>query len=412
MYKQSNYNIEERSNNKIYIANTLNLSIIEIKPDEYDCIMSLLTGAEPKNEKEKTYTNQLLEQGFIVPKDYDEKKNLHFDYHKHYFNEDFLDITFIPTFKCNFECPYCFENEKELTITDSQIETLIKYFNNQPIKKLSLQFFGGEPLLEWKRIKYLINNINVPELKTQITTNAYLLGLYFNEVVELINSFQITIDGNEANHNKTRVLNNGVGTYDIVVKNTKKLLSCMKTEKKETCLVLRINLLNVSTEDFNTLLSEFIEYAYLENFYLSLRPVYNTHKFNKKNDSAKMLEDYYKIAKDQGFKVAAIQKAVTYCEGDSGTNTYFLNPDLSIWKCVNNMDYKDSKIGQINEKGKAIINKELLKKWSYKNPFEDSNCRHCKYLPLCLGSCALQYAINQKRNCFHEKGMSIVNALL
>lgn len=60
-----------------------------------------------------------------------------------------LNLIIAPTLNCNFNCPYCFENDKRAsTMSDSTINDLIDFIKSfEGIKEMSLTWYGGEPLL-------------------------------------------------------------------------------------------------------------------------------------------------------------------------------------------------------------------------------------------------------------------------
>ena len=58
--------------------------------------------------------NQLMEGGFIIPKNFDEFnviKSMH--YRGRFGANKALTMTLIPTMNCNFRCPYCYEKDKK-----------------------------------------------------------------------------------------------------------------------------------------------------------------------------------------------------------------------------------------------------------------------------------------------------------
>ena len=97
-----------------------------------------------------------------------------------------------------------------------------------PERALHISFFGGEPTLEHDAIvkfsKKLLTTLpeKVP-YSASMTTNGYLLTPdRFRELVDCkITSYQITVDGTEDNHNKTRVVANGRGSWSRIIENLK-----------------------------------------------------------------------------------------------------------------------------------------------------------------------------------------------
>ena len=73
----------------------------------------------------------LYNNGFLVYKNFDEIKNLEYLFNYSYFNTDFIQIAWSPTLKCNFSCPYCFELEKNLKVSEEKFNSLKKFFSKR-----------------------------------------------------------------------------------------------------------------------------------------------------------------------------------------------------------------------------------------------------------------------------------------
>lgn len=140
-----------------------------------------------------------------------------------------LSVILPITSSCNLNCPYCFAQTKEgdftfKNYTEADVEKLIHrlYTINKGATTL-LIFFGGEPLLNFKLIKYAVNYINRNGLRENfcysITTNGTLIT---REVAAFLKEHQFAIllsmDGyeNEFNYRKFR---NGKSSVSKVLKN-------------------------------------------------------------------------------------------------------------------------------------------------------------------------------------------------
>lgn len=140
-----------------------------------------------------------------------------------------LSVILPITSSCNLNCPYCFAQTKEgdstfKNYTEVDVEKLIQrlYTINKGATTL-LIFFCGEPLLNFKLIKYAVNYINRNGFRENfcysITTNGTLIT---REVAEFLKEHQFAIllsmDGyeNEFNYRKFR---NGKSSVSKVLKN-------------------------------------------------------------------------------------------------------------------------------------------------------------------------------------------------
>ncbi|WP_231503507.1 radical SAM protein [Paenibacillus sp. 1-18] len=146
-----------------------------------------------------------------------------------------LNLTILPTFSCNFRCPYCFENLTSKSGKSSfsqKIQNEILTFIEESIKKLNIKrivvnWTGGEPLLEFKKITILMERINLIADENKINvahfmvSNGYLLTVERAKILsELgVKRIQITIDGSKASHDQRRILANQEGTFDKIMRN-------------------------------------------------------------------------------------------------------------------------------------------------------------------------------------------------
>jgi uncharacterized protein len=169
-------------------------------------------------------------------------------------SESYLQLTIMPTEKCNFRCVYCYEDfliGKMSEDTINGISNLIEH-SLPKLKLLTISWFGGEPTLNLKGIRRISQNIMALqkqfdfEQSAGMTTNAYLLDLrLLEEFIDYgIRDYQITLDGEEDSHNTTRVLANGGPTFDRIWNN---LLSYRQSEKDFT-ISLRLHITQDNAE--------------------------------------------------------------------------------------------------------------------------------------------------------------------
>ena len=104
--KFSKYNIikEYEGNTLLYNSFTKSSIILDENID--------LKKFEKNSEIDKfsEYEKKLLiDNGFIIDDNRDETNELKYIFHQKYFDNSFFNIVLVPTLKCNFACPYCFE---------------------------------------------------------------------------------------------------------------------------------------------------------------------------------------------------------------------------------------------------------------------------------------------------------------
>jgi len=116
-----------------------------------------------------------------------------------------MELIYIITHKCNLNCLYCPVKQKNLSISKKIIADSLALVQDKKIKKVKL--FGGEPLLKYSELQYLVNKIGVkrPGLKITLTTNGILLN---KQIVNWLKKSEvdliISLDGNQFTQLKNR----------------------------------------------------------------------------------------------------------------------------------------------------------------------------------------------------------------
>jgi len=185
------------------------------------------------------FYNSMVELGFLVENNTDEIKKVKDLIYTIDYNDDEYYLIINPTMNCNFSCWYCYENhEKQSHLSETTLQNIKLFISNllekkKDLKKFTIQFFGGEPLLNYKKavlplLKYLNNEVrkNNIILSINFTTNGYLINddMIKDFIRYNVNAFQITFDGNKEKHNLVRYVSKNKGSYDKIVENVKKLV--------------------------------------------------------------------------------------------------------------------------------------------------------------------------------------------
>ncbi|QUI25757.1 thioether cross-link-forming SCIFF peptide maturase [Vallitalea pronyensis] len=132
---------------------------------------------------------------------------------------------------CNLVCRYCFAGEGEYhgdrsmmssEVGKKAIDFLIQHSGHR--KNLEIDFFGGEPLMNFDVVKEIVEYAKTKEEKHHknfrftITTNGVLLN---DENMDYINNNMynvvLSIDGRKAIHDQMRPASNGKGSYDLIL---------------------------------------------------------------------------------------------------------------------------------------------------------------------------------------------------
>lgn len=168
-----------------------------------------------------------IEKGYVV--DPLEEKKL--------FNRKYLDfidardtdeiqLFYVPTYACNFNCAYCYQEGYAQSGRDNE-DTVNAFFDyihrNFNTRRKYITLFGGEPLLPGETSKrfleQFIDKCNQYQLELAVVTNGYTLEEYLPLLSRTsIREIQVTLDGTEPIHNNRRPLKNGNGTFASIVK--------------------------------------------------------------------------------------------------------------------------------------------------------------------------------------------------
>lgn len=256
------YTILFERNNKYYLYNSASEFLSTIKEEIYE---KLYNG--DFDELPDDFINILKERNIVVEDghEYDYYELYKLNYLSNIGITDTLNLVIAPTTGCNFACPYCFEGEKKTkVITDEVIDSLIYFINGYTsVNKLNLTWYGGEPLMAFNKIKKIIKKIH-EECKAEINfqsivTNGYLLSdNVIKDMVSLgFKQVQISFDGDENNHNKTRFLKgNREKTFARIIENLDNLVRQTPDDFK---IALRINVNKDNERDFAVLYEKFIQ---------------------------------------------------------------------------------------------------------------------------------------------------------
>ena len=146
---------------------------------------------------------------------------------------------------CNLACRYCFAEEGEyhgrralmsLEVGKKALDFLIA--NSGSRRNLEVDFFGGEPLMNWDVVKQLVaygreqEKLHNKNFRFTLTTNGVLLN---DEVMEFCNkemgNVVLSIDGRKEVHDHMRPFRKGAGSYDLIVPKFQKFAELRHQDK-------------------------------------------------------------------------------------------------------------------------------------------------------------------------------------
>lgn len=324
------------------------------------------------------------------------------------FSTETLDMVIAPTLACNFDCPYCFEeNRKSSKMNNETIDKLINFIKRHNLaRKLAITWFGGEPLLAFDVIKDVMfrikNELDITLISHSIITN----GFYFTDKVidffkeNHLNSIQISIDGKKERHDTIKIQKgNQHGTYDTIIENIDNIVERLP----QTNISIRVNVDKESVNEFTELYHHLTERWRNKRVIIYPGILRINNKENTGLDSNALsqwetFELYYKLRK-KNMLSGQISPCCQYHKGCSATmiNSYVIGPKGEIYKCWNDVGNNQKIIGYIDV-GK-IDNAALFYRYMMgANIYEDSECVDCSLIPICAGKCAYYQLKNKYEN--------------
>lgn len=394
---------------------------IRVSGETADTVREILTTGNIEGYEDSDLVKDMIKHGFLVENNSDEDATANYLISN---VETPLQIIMIVTRQCNFRCPYCYENHENKVMQkdtyDATISFIQDYMRVHPHRQIYISFFGGEPLLEKDNMIAFMEKLNEVFSKDldmgrifirgHATTNGYLLSPQNLKALNHvgIKDFQITIDGLEEDHNRTRMLVNGQGTWRTIMSN----LSAAKNSDLDLDIQLRTNYsydMLDGMEGYFRYLEE--NFGQDKRFHVYFEAVKNlgvgtstdTEFLNSavcNNSDAvedkllKMLSKYHIRHKLFANSINVAGLACYSSRNDSFTIDYNGN----ILKCTVKIDEPYNVVGNVHETQKIIP--EKIAKWTSYYPGE--KCRNCSIFPICCGKkCPINYDMQEK--CMHVK---------
>lgn len=435
-YKSSQFNTFFCKDDTYLIYNTLYLKLYRVQKETWESLKLLKT--ENKYTLEEFSQETLTEfekKHLILDSNLNEKAVMN-DLIYSTIYENKLDITIVPTEACNFRCIYCYEPHDNYNMTNEVEKSVIKFFRKQihKYKSVSIDWFGGEPLLQKSRIIRMMQtlkelcNINGVPLCSTMVTNGYLLDLNtFDSLVEnKVLYYQITLDCTNEIHDKRRPYIDGSGTFDTIFNN---ILEIKKHAKhKYFRIIIRSNIGRNDDQAYRDFLKKILPLiGDDERFAFSCEAIRDWGGESIKNlqDEIRHLTDYEtmsilpEILNKNINAFLSDFKNLSYQRCQAGKkNGFLINYDGGIYKCGmtscgSDVNRKVGHIGYLKSNGDLYIDETKNSQFLMpREPYE--HCETCSWLSNCLlSNCPLSCAKGEKLQCLKEdKGNDYIEGVI
>ena len=314
------------------------------------------------------------------------------------------------THDCNLACRYCFAEEGEyhgqralmsFEVGKQALDFLIEHSGNRT--NLEVDFFGGEPLMNWDVVKQLVEYGRSREAETgkrfrfTVTTNGVLLN---DEMMDFINremhNVVLSIDGRKQVNDFMRPFRSGKGSYDLILPKFKKMAESRNQQQYYVRGTYTHHNLDFS-EDVLHLADEGFEQ-------ISVEPVVAPSTADyaiQEADIPALCREYEKLAEailarrraGNGFNFfhfmidlsggPCVYKRISGC--GAGTEYLAVTPWGDLYPCHQFVGNTDFLLGNVKD---GIVNTELRDRFKMVNVYAKDTCRDCFSKFHCSGGCA------------------------
>ena len=311
---------------------------------------------------------------------------------------------------CNLNCAYCFASQGKyhgdralmsFEVGKRALDFLIEHSGTR--RNLEVDFFGGEPLMNWDVVKQLVQYARTQEeahhkhFRFTLTTNGMLID---DDVIDFANremsNVVLSLDGRKEVHDRLRVDYAGNGSYDRIVPKFKQLVAARGGKN----YYMRGTFTHANTDFTN----DIFHLADLGFTQLSMEPVVCSPEDPyalTQEDLPVLFEQYEILAKDmlrrkkEGHPITfyhymidlthgpCIHKRIAGC--GSGTEYFAVTPWGDLYPCHQFVGDEAYRMGNIWD---GVTNLETQEKFRQCNVYARKECDECWARLFCSGGCA------------------------
>lgn len=311
--------------------------------------------------------------------------------------------------ECNMRCLYCFANQgayggerglMSLDVAKKSVDFLLS--NSGPLKRLEIDFFGGEPLLDFPVLKetVLYGKKRAGELGKEIrftlTTNCLLFN---SETMEFLNRMEmrvvLSIDGRKNDHDRFRILPGGRGTHELVLSRIRDFLSSrgnklyyLRGTYTSSTLNFLENALFLFDLGYDEVSMEPVVALPEESFSLKkehLPEIFRQYELlvkeiDRREREGRELHFFHFEVDTTG--LTCVSKRLSGC--GAGVEYLAVTPSGALFPCHQFVGRQDFKMGDVY---RGIENLDKLEEFKNLTFLKKDKCRTCWARYLCSGGC-------------------------
>lgn len=390
----------------VHVFDEIAYDVVDFIGKTKEAAVDALKGSYSKEEIEEAYTElqQLEQQGQLNAVDTYRDKILN-EEKEVYTKALCLNIAH----DCNIRCGYCFASTGDyhggrklmpLEVAKGAIDFLLETSGSR--KRLELDFFGGEPLMNFDVIKEAVKYGRERQKEFNkrigftITTNGTLLNEeaaeFFNENMDNV---VISIDGRKTVNDKMRRFPDGRGTFDEILPKIKDFVD----SRGDKSYYIR-GTFTANNLDFSEDVIFLADQGFKE---ISIEPVVaeESRAYALKEEHLPFIyEQYEKLSEKylqyqeegKGFRYyhflmdldggPCVYKRVSSC--GSGVEYFAVTPDGELYPCHQFVGREEYLMGNIKD---GVTNKQLQKEFDKNTVYHKEKCTDCWAKFYCSGGC-------------------------
>jgi uncharacterized protein len=311
---------------------------------------------------------------------------------------------------CNLACQYCFAEEGEyhgrralmsFEVGKKALDFLLVNSGNR--KNLEIDFFGGEPLMNWEVVKQLVVYGRSKEkeynknFRFTMTTNGVLLN---DEIMEFCNremsNVVLSLDGRKEVNDRMRPFRNGKGSYELIVPKFQKFAKL----REDKDYYIR----GTFTRENMDFAKDVLVFADLGFKSMSIEPVVaqaDEYYAIREEDIPQIIEEYDNLAVEyikrhkegNGFNFfhfnidlqqgPCVAKRLSGC--GSGTEYLAVTPWGDFYPCHQFVGQEEYLLGNVDD---GLLNTAIRDEFKLCNVYAKDKCKDCFARFYCSGGCA------------------------
>jgi uncharacterized protein len=353
---------------------------------------------------EQEALGQLAQMGIVVPADADEQGQFERWYSDVLLERsDSLVVHVTTTMACNLRCKYCMEQQRldqskfmEKQVADGTSAWIKRRIKSEGVRKLSLIFFGGEPLLNSGAIEKISGDLRDfcreegVAFKAGAITNGTLLTDKMRDVVVRagLSWVKVTLDGCEDWHDKYRIYQNGSGTFETIWNN-------LASAARGLGLFIGGNFSKANEDSCRALIGRLATAPWREALVdVRFKPIMSSVQTNAPLASGAC--DKGAFTPEQVERMIDLRHLIrqaglpTMDDPNVGPCDFYRHNIMTVgvngelYPCAGFVGLDEFVTGSVFHEESTEFGKKVrrLRSWSAK-------CSQCSYLPLCAGGCRL-----------------------